>query len=238
MKNLIIILFVALTINLSAQKNSLRLGLFGLAFEQFNFKYEREIVHNISLGATIGVFVPNSFPALETVLTQTVPNKAEDIKLRFGGFSINPELRLYISVDGGLDGFYFSPIIHYTNNTLDFIYIDDNDEFLFDSRIDGLGGSLNIGNQWVIGSGFTIDWTILGLGAKYYNSSSTITLKNSALNITDDEAKEIEDALKDIEYIGKGVGEVTFDSDNNSLNIKIGALAPVLRTSLSLGWTF
>ena len=232
----ILLLLIAFTLNSNSQENSVRLGLFGLPAGQINLKYERLLNDNMSIGATVGILIPQRLKTIEGFMPGS--GTIESF-VKLGGFSIVPEFRFYPAGNGDLTGFYVAPALEFSNNSLSVMMFSNNNGLLLETGITGIGGSVNIGTQWVIGSGFTIDWNIFGIGLNNYFTDATLTPPAiGGYTVSSVDGESIENSLKSLPFIGEGIQSVTVDAVNNNINIKVSTLIPVPRMGLSLGWTF
>ncbi|WP_242693093.1 DUF3575 domain-containing protein [Sabulibacter ruber] len=155
------------------RKNIVKINLSSLALNNYSFSYERSLTRKISLVAGYG-FMPKtnvaSMPLVEKVVDRYMKDEediVEQIKESNVAYkSYTGELRFYAGKKPGARGFYLSLYGRYMN--LDAAYTHEYDTDLrtydipIDGNINGFGGGLMIGSQWLIARRITFDWYILG----------------------------------------------------------------------------
>jgi hypothetical protein len=91
---------------------------------------------------------------------------------RFSGIAIMPEYRLYPGSKNAPNGFFLAPFIKYQNFTLKADEISDIDGNTYEAKasLNGIGGGVVIGSQWLVGNAFVID-TYIGPSLNNWSTS-------------------------------------------------------------------
>jgi len=173
MRKILFITFLVLTsgTTLNAQKNAIKANVLSPAFGRFSISYERAFSENTSF--QVSYFYAWSRPDF---------NIWGSNGIKWTGFGITPEFRLYTSENGG-NGFYLAPYIRYVRfNSGE--YTDDISSYDPNSNIytpniqtysaieTKIGGGFMIGRQWIFADFISLD-TFLGLGALSWSVEET-----------------------------------------------------------------
>lgn len=152
MKNirlLAVLFFVAAATVATAQpKTAIKVNLLSPVVRTFNIAFERAISENGSL--QLGFYYTGA--------------KVDEVK--FSGFGLTPEYRIYLSQSPAPNGFYVAPFLRYTNYKL--TAESTTDEATFTS----FGGGVLVGRQWVFKERVTFD---LFIGPKYQSRDLKVT---------------------------------------------------------------
>lgn len=242
MKNLIWIVFLALIGSNSAtgQDNILKANLLSFGVTSPNVTYERVLSDNMSV--TLGLSGTISFrvPITGTATVSGV-ERTETARARFRGFGITPGFRFYTGGNGP-EGFYLEPFIRYYKYKItvdDYPYERSSFEtVLVDGAgsLRGIGGGIVIGSQMLTKGKLTIDFNG-GFGL----ASGKLDLVTEDEDLSPQEFADIENDIRgDLESSSVGFFndfEVS-STDSKASAIKEGALLPIIRLGVSLGWSF
>ncbi len=119
------------------KKNLIKINLLSPIVRTASLFYERAVSESIS--TQLGFFY----------------TAASISNTEFRGFGLTPEVRIYLSDKGAPQGFFVAPFVRYQNYELTY----DGEEVLEDSEatVQGIGGGLLIGGQWVFKDIISLD---------------------------------------------------------------------------------
>lgn len=171
-------------------KNVVKLGLGTIWLGNIKPSYERVLHDKLSANLMVGWLVPRSLPGLIT----DAPDNEDPFDFQIDrstlkGIAIVPEFRYYVSGNAP-KGFYLAPFARYAKYSIS--GIDEleeegypNGEGIATGTWKAVGGGLQLGVQWVTGSGITIDFAFLGIGINKYSISGRYTTDNLDENFLD-----------------------------------------------------
>lgn len=141
-----------------------------LAFRNLSFQFEYGFHKNFSGALGFNFLLKRSFPEL-FVEQDPTGEGLHDPELK--GWAITPEFRFYPGrkeEKKAPRGFYLAPYFRYAKYTIDSQYsiaFSDGKNYSYDFQLtySGYSAGLMIGQQWLIGKHFSIDWWIIGAGA-------------------------------------------------------------------------
>lgn len=147
MKKLLIVLAIIIASGFYAQKinaqeeksNVVKLSLSNLALVTPTLFYERAIAEKSSL--QLGAFYTGA-SAGET---------------KFTGWAVMPEYRFYPGSKGAPQGFFVAPFFKYQSYSLSSDVTDASTTYTAKASLNGLGGGLVIGGQWLLGGVVALD---------------------------------------------------------------------------------
>lgn len=214
-----------------AQKNAVKLNLFGLAFKNVSLQYERSINDNISGALGVSYMLGLSPPEINVSGADTAVSFSE---FKLSGFSVTPEFRFYPGHEG-LRGFYLAPYFRFAQykSTAPYRYTESDGtktELNTDLTFNSTGGGLMIGTHFLIGENFSVDWWIIGFSYAPLTSKVKVTG-----TLKTDSYDDVRGAYaSDVEGFGKVTSEV--GDDYAQIVVKKGI--PGVRTGLTLGYAF
>lgn len=200
---------------------------------------------SVALGGTIMIpsSVPNVFVS-EFKIDNAIP--------QFNGFTVTPEFRYYPGkkvLHKAPHGFYIAPYMRYAKYGVESSITDENDlQVNLETTIRGTTYGVMLGNQWLIGDHFTIDWWIVGGG--YGNSTFDVSgTTASGVSLTSQQqdyfADEIESTLTtvldDIPSAIKGnakVSETTVSNNSIASGIENLQMISLRGLGFSIGFRF
>jgi len=228
-------------INLFAQDNVAKVNLMGLGFTSLNATYERVLSDKTSV--TLGLNGTFSFKRDVTgsYVDDNGVTRERSAEARFKGFSVTPGFRFYTGGNAPED-FYLEPFIRYYRFTIsvtDYEHERDNGEIVLvdgDGTLRGIGGGLQIGKQWITSSNFTID-----VHGGFGLASGKLEFSTMDEDLTPQEyadiKEEIDNDLEDASVSFLDDVEVTATDMSATVSLE-GALLPILRFGVSLGYAF
>lgn len=141
--------------------NVVKINPLSLALSTFNISYERAI--SDSKAIQLGVLYSGV--------------SLGDIK--YSGFGVTPEFRIYLSKGEALDSWHVSPFVRYQNMTLTEEVADGSNS---EATLSSFGVGTLVGHQWLLGSSKRVTLDVF-LGPSY--SFSDIKFKTSDESIGD-----------------------------------------------------
>jgi hypothetical protein len=248
MKNLhklVILALLLISSNYYAQKNVVKLGLFGLPQKNLKLQYERVLTQRLAVQVS-GSFLLNR--GLPSNFTNELV-KSDDQNTGFQnyitstflkGVSIIPELRVYSKKkDGAPRGFYFGPYFRYANFSMGYAGVFDNTTQSTTGTLRSFGGGLSLGVHWLISDRVSIDWNFLSFGVNSNQFKLEFTRAGGYYYGSQEELAELENEIsrsfKDLPLLGNNLKvEIT----NNSAAIISNFLFPAIRSGLTIGIAF
>ncbi|WNJ19441.1 DUF3575 domain-containing protein [Pontibacter sp. G13] len=232
-----LMLFVSAS-SVQAQEHVVKLRPFNLLGKKLTVSYEQMITERSSFMVEGGLKLNSGFTMYESQLdTDDVSMGGDAYKQR--GARIAAEYRFYPGASFSPDGFYFGPYLNANHSSLSI----ENAEISANGNTiiaDGTGGfthfgaGIQLGYQWVFGNGFTLDWTILGLGINQYRLDMSMTPQNPgedwATVISD-----IDQAYQDHPVLGAHSNIYTEGED---LKADFGFPFLHLRSAIRIGYAF
>ena len=241
---LLFLLFAALS---HAQHNVVKANLSSAALLNAYVSYERTFGRHFSVNLGINMFPDRNIPFSSNF--EDVNKNVSPIKtMKMEGWGITPEFRFYTSSENGSPkGFYVAPYFRYSQilfqksdykyNYLD-IYNDNKSKTSsidFNGQNTSIGGGVMIGNQWIIGKHFSIDFWIVGLGM----SNSSFTMNASSNDMDSRYFEKGSSFEKDVESYLKVFNSINIQPGNNFLKASSEQTLPSLRgLGLNVGFAF
>lgn len=148
MKKLLIVALIFSSASAFAQQNAIKVNILSPVVKTINVSFEHAISEKGSL--QLGFFYTGI--------------KVSDIK--YSGFGITPEYRIYLSESPAPEGFYVAPYARYQKLTLSTTVNDSKADF------SAIGGGLVIGKQWIFSERVTLD---IFLGPNYSSGTVKVT---------------------------------------------------------------
>lgn len=186
------------------KKNNVKINLTSLALNNYSLSYERSLTRKVSFVAGYSLMPSTNVGEMNS--TKMIAEKFffqdEDGDIQehlnnanFGDQSFTGELRLYLGKHAGPRGFYVAAYGRQTN--MQFDYLDTYEPMMGDDiplpyigKLNGFGGGLMIGAQWLISNRITLDWYIAG--AHYGKLGGDISVKQDFSRLSESEKRELE----------------------------------------------
>lgn len=238
------------------QKNVAKMSLFRIInplHKDIDFGYERVITDHFSISASLAFKIPNipaviadNFDSSPTAITDDngLPIATQSVTLSpLKGIGFTPEFKFYTSKENEAPhGFYVAPYLKYyrtsmsASSTVNFVDPAQQDVSLdVTMRFTEFGGGLQLGYQWVIGPGITIDWYFLGPRVSKFNFNLLFEGNIGDPDFFTDAEEEMKTSFKDIPVFG---GSVSTTATSNSLELKAPFWFPNLRSGIAIGAAF
>ena len=235
----VLILFAFMTFG---QQTSVKLNLFSLTLKNISPRVEYAFNDNMSAELSLGFMLPRNAGIINSLVDFTSSDGKFDVdpEFRFNGFSATPSFRYYFGDKGPMAGFYINPYLQYYNYKIGSTTAYAGQILDLDFISTGIGGGFGLGYQWVLNSGFTIDWFFIGGGAAYNKIVSRFKPQgNTDLNqLKNDAVIEFEHWY--FENLGEqvDVDEDIITIDNDVLKFGLGYTGLIGRIGFSLGYAF
>ncbi len=230
-KSFLVVLLFATSIAFS-QENSIKTNLFGISYGSYGLTYEREIVPGNTLSLSGAYWNLNyGFMPIFDWASFTGSVKLTDM---YSGFHTTLEYRFYMNKEI-MSGFYMAPYARYAQHNLMLFDEIRGTNFDVETKLSGLALGFQMGYQWVLSKGFTIDWFFVGLGVeRYVINGNYVTANSSSFNYSTI-VKDVRDVFEGWNYFEK---RLTTDSYNDRLHVKLPFLGPSFRSGFSIGYAF
>lgn len=153
-------------------KNILKINLAAVALSHYSFQYERVTGKKQSFAFGFG-FSPNVDLPFKNTLSDKFGDNDDAARAiettRFSKITITPEYRFYVGKKRAPQGFYLAPFARYMHMKIsqDYTFTPSSGNLHtahMDGTINGIGGGVLIGAQWLLGKkqNVSIDWWIAG----------------------------------------------------------------------------
>jgi len=234
-----IILALLCTLPSFGQKSTISINPIKLfTFNVLELEYDRVLGESLVIGLNVQGSLPGTGVGVFNTLTLNPddPNFTLDA-LRLAGFKITPEIRYFFAGEAP-SGFYLGGFVRVAQQAISTNVQGTSGTSQGDAdlslRFLGGGGGIDVGFQKVLGGGFTIDYHFGG------GLSFTGTNFNGELNDLD--VQEVNDAINSInaELAAQGIN-YQIDSNDIQQDFSIplgGSIFPIIRSVLTLGYTF
>lgn len=226
-------------------KNIIKTNLSSIILNNYSLQYERVFTKTFSLSLSYRLMPKGSLPLKKSLLNfiqdDNVDSDIEDIinDAQIGASAITLEPRFYVGKKGYGRGFYFAPYYRYSNfnlGNIGFNYNSDSGErrrAVVDGNISAHSGGLMIGAQWDLGSGFVLDWWIIG---GHYGTSSGKVSGTPSAPLSQNEQQEILESIENIEFSDM-IKDISVTA--NGINVTLDApWLGVRALGISLGYRF
>ncbi len=225
--------------SLQAQKNSIKLGIFGLTYGRTNLNYERKLGKNKAINVQVGLQTPRKFPS---GINTFVLNRDWDIvagKWRANGITI--DFRFYRKQrKTSHGGFYLAPFLSYNYNKLILVgtYNDSNNGVIptnYKIHLHNLSIGVKIGHHWILNEHLSIDISFFGLGIGALFTDSILKVTGSSKNYQE-LAQEMEQQL---DFGGlTNYGAARFEGTSDHIKVTTSRPLPDIKFSCSMGYAF
>lgn len=219
--------------------NLIKTNVIPLVVGSPTLEYERIITNKITINTSISWRPKSNFPYQSRIETLMDIDDQDGIlnNLKYGQFSITPEMRLYTRGDAS-KGFYIAPYLKYSRFSIGIeVPYSDLDQDSNSDEIIKLSGGMNaftigfgIGKQWHLGKSIYLDWRIIGVG---YGFEKTSIAGNKGMDLQDQQ--DLKEILNDFE-----IPFIDFDYhvDARGAKVNFKSLFASLRTGLSIAYRF
>lgn len=232
-------------------KNVVKLNPLGvIGYRNIPIYYERAIYGPVAISAGFGYKLPTKVGgAYGRAIKAAVTNLGGTADFgRITGFSLTPEIKFYLSERGAPRGFYIGPYFRYSRYRLGMSASGtdpiDNTFYMADVAMQykTIGGGIQMGAQWIINDGFTIDWFFFGPGFRRHEASMEVTSnvvssdqwQQWEIDFEDD----VESELASLPVIGGFFDNFDAEAKTNGFTAKKPFGFPNWRFGLSLGYAF
>jgi hypothetical protein len=230
------------------RKNTVKVNLSSLAFNNYSLSYERSF--NRKFSAVAGFSVMPKTQATSIFVVDKAINRwmseDEDLLNDLSTFNIanstlTGEVRYYAGKHPGARGFYVSLYGRYMNTSVNYpLEYETNDKVYtlpFDGKIQGIGGGMMIGAQWLLYKNFTLDWYILG--AHYGRTSIDLPAKTNLSTMTEEEKRDLKQDFESLNEDFNGRASIKANVTDQGIDIKGNApFAGIRGFGFNIGYTF
>lgn len=229
------------------KKNNIKVNLSSLLLNNYSFSYERSLSQRVSMAAGYR-FMPKT--TLDNMaLARHISEKyvqdeeihSELDNIATSNSTITGEVRLYGGRHPGARGFYVAAYGRYMRSKVD--YLDEYQsvenrtyQIPYHTTLNGFGGGLMFGAQWLIADRVTLDWYILG--AHYGKLTGDIEAVTNLSGMTDAEKAGLEE---DIEHYVSFSDRISVDAtvtDNGAKAKADGPFVGIRGLGINIGIAF
>lgn len=198
------------------RKNGVKMNLSSLAFSNYSFSYERAIARKITLVGGFSILPESKAGALPLIKkgieiaeigTETGDDsEGEEItdildNANVSSNAITGEVRFYTGKKPGARGFYASIYGRYTTMNMSHTYVYEADageeiDLPIVAKLNGFGGGVMLGAQWLIAKRVTFDWYIVG--GHYGKLSGDLTGKADLSSLSQEDKADLEAEIEDL----------------------------------------
>ena len=155
-----------------SRKNIFKMNLSGIALDHYSFQYERVTNKRQSFAMGFGFSPRVDLPFKKTLADKFGDNEDAARMIEstvFSKITVTPEYRFYLGKKQAPEGFYLGTFVRYLHMSIsqDYTFTPGTGNLHrahMDGTIDGIGGGVLIGAQWLLGKkkNISIDWWIAG----------------------------------------------------------------------------
>ncbi len=230
------------------RKNIVKINLSSLVLNSYNLSYERSLTRKITFVGGYS-FIPktniSSIFLVEKALDEFI-DEDDDIRDYLTNSTVadktyTGEIRFYSGKKPGARGLYLSLYGRYMNldATYTHEYEANSNTYIIpiDGNVQGFGGGLMVGSQWLIAKRIAFDWYIVGghFGKMKMNLTGTANL--SAM--TPEEQRDLEEEIESINDYMIGSSKVEATVTDNGVTVKGNTpFAGIRGLGFSLGIAF
>jgi hypothetical protein len=226
-------------------KNLIKFNLTGVLLNEYTLQYERVLNRKHSIAVTIGVSPAVPLPFKTTLLNDFGGNADAKRAIEttvFTRYNVTAEYRFYFSGNAP-KGLYFAPFLRYMNMNLSQNYtFTPSDEKLHTAHMtaafSGFGVGFLIGDQFLIGNHFAIDWWIIG---PFYGTNITADFLGTDPQMGDMSAQDLANLKHNIESVKLPLytTTATVTPENNTVEAKlVGPYYGIRAFGLCLAYRF
>ncbi|WP_299706546.1 DUF3575 domain-containing protein [uncultured Pontibacter sp.] len=231
------------------RKNTVKVNLSSLAFNNYSLSYERSFAQKFSAVAGFSM-MPETKATSIFVVDKAIDkwmSEEEDLINDLSTFNIanstlTGEVRYYAGKHPGARGFYVSLYGRYMNTSINYpLEYESSSENVytlpFDGKIQGIGGGLMIGAQWLLYKNFTLDWYILG--AHYGRTTIDLPARTDLSTMTETEKQELKQDFESLNEDFDGRASIKANVTDQGIDVKGNApFAGVRGFGFNIGYTF
>jgi uncharacterized protein DUF3575 len=186
-------------------KNLIKFNFSGLVLQNYMVQYERVINKKQSIALTVSIAPNVSLPFKSTLLSDYGSNsdaRRAIVNTTYKKYTATLEYRFYFSGKAP-KGLYFAPFARYMNMSQSNVYtFTPSDGKLhtanMHSQFGGFGAGFLIGDQFLIGPHWAIDWWIIG---PFYGTTINADFVGTDPQMGDMSAQDLQKVENDIENI-------------------------------------
>lgn len=230
------------------KKNNVKINLSSLALNNYSLSIERFLTSKVSFAAGYNLMPKTNLG--DMTLTQQLADKflkdgngiREQLdQAHFSNHAYTGELRLYTGKHAGPRGFYISAYGRYTKMEFDYLgsykpFMGDEIPLPYVGKLDGFGGGLMFGAQWLIANRVTLDWYIVG--AHYGKLGGDINIIQDFRNMPESNRRDLENEIEERFTVGgKQLIEATI-TDNGGFGKVDAPFMGIRGFGINLGLAF
>ncbi|MBC7915465.1 MAG: DUF3575 domain-containing protein [Pyrinomonadaceae bacterium] len=228
-------------------KNNFKINLSSLAFKSYSLYYERSLSRKISFSAGYRTMPSTNLGGLPLVKKLNEKfNDGDELleginRMEASGNAYTGEFRFYGGKKPGARGFYLALYGRYAtfNHDYDYRFTSSSNSSVsipINSKVQGFGGGLMLGKQWLIAKRVNLDVYILG--AHYGKLTGTSNGLANLSSLSDNDKQNLKDDLEGVLII-KDKPLLSTTVNNQGITGKIdGPFAGVRGLGFSLGIAF
>lgn len=228
-------------------KNSFKINLSSLAFKSYSLYYERSLSRKISFSAGYRTMPSTNLGGLPLVKKLNEKfNDGDELleginRMEASGNAYTGEFRFYGGKKPGARGFYLTLYGRYAtfNHDYDYRFTSSSNSSVsipLNSKVQGYGGGLMLGKQWLIANRVTLD--VYLVGAHYGKLTGTSKGPADLSSLSDTDKQDLKNKLEGILII-KEKPLLSTTVNNQGVTGKIdGPFAGVRGLGFSLGIAF
>ena len=228
-------------------KNAIKVNVSSLALKNFNLSYERSITRKTSFVAGYSFIPESNLGEMAVVQKMAAIYLDENSDLRdhiqntnMSFHNMTGEFRYYFGKQAGARGFYAGAYGRYAS--MSFTFLDNYNsssasyELPYNGTLNGFGGGLMVGAQWLLTDHISLDWYIAG--AHYGNTGGDINITQDFSELSETERMELETQIEEQSTVA---GRQLLDATVTSTGVhgKVDApFAGIRAFGLNLGYKF
>lgn len=230
------------------------MNLSSLAFNNYSFSYERAIARKITVSAGYSFLpetkmsdIPVFSKAMEYASEGEETDGEEDEMMEAienGNLStsaITGEIRFYTGKNPGARGFYASVYGRYS--TFNANYMGEYEDgwgtvhdLPYKGTLNGFGGGVMLGAQWLIAKRVTFDWYIIG--GHFGKLTGNLNAMADLSDLSQEEKQDLEDEIEEMFNSG-GKSYIEATVDDNGMRAKVnGPFAGIRGFGFNIGIAF
>ena len=187
------------------KKNIVKVNLSAIAVEAYTIQYEHVVNKAQSIALTVGLSPNVPLPFKQTLLNDFKGNSDARRAIEttvFSKYTATLEYRFYFSGNAP-KGFYFAPFARYMNMKIGQDYTFTPSDGLLhhahmNGKFDGIGAGFLLGDQFLIGKNWAIDWWIIG---PFYGSNITADFIGTDPMMGDMSQQDLDNLKNNIESV-------------------------------------
>lgn len=230
------------------RKNNIKVNLTSLALNNYSLSYEHSLARKVTFVTGYNLMPTTNLGsmALSQKLADVFLEENNDVKehldqAHFSNQAFTGELRFYTGKHAGPRGFYVAAYGRYTKMHFDYLgsydpFIGDEIPLPYVGRLNGFGGGLMFGAQWLIANRLTLDWYIVG--AHYGKLGGDINIDQDFSRLPESEKRNLENEIEERFTVGgRQLIEATI-TDNGGHGKVDAPFLGIRGLGINLGFTF